>query len=241
MLSSYWFVSQRGTDFNTCGNWIMPCRTIRHAVKKSKDGDQIYIDSAKGRPYMECENVTESTCSIELNKTISFHGINGRPTIKWKKSCKFFVIKNLDSNVSKVGFYNLVFTSSNTVAECSKAAGFELVIVNTTIMENFFGIYSRNSENCLISIHNSAFPENIQAIWLKCTNLTAQILNSVFQKNPTLLQTNYNQKYPNHWQTLRVFVGNSVFDGQYTRMPKDLFSIKPLLLFLIFRYGIRYL
>ena len=87
MLSAYWFVSQQGTDLNTCGNWSMPCRTIRQTVKMSKDGDQIYIDSANGRPFMECENVTESTCSIELNKTISFYGINGRPTIKCKKSC----------------------------------------------------------------------------------------------------------------------------------------------------------
>ena len=71
----------------------MPCHTRRHAVKMSKDSDQIHIDSAKGRPYLECENVTESKCSIELNKTISFHGINGRPTIKCKKYCKLFVIK----------------------------------------------------------------------------------------------------------------------------------------------------
>ena len=225
MFSAYLFVSQRGTDLNTCGNWSMPCRTIRHAVKMSKDGDQIYIDSGKGRPYMECENVTESTCSIELNKTISFHGINGRPTIKCKKSCKFFVIKNLDSNVSKIGFYNLAFTSTKTVAECSKAAGFELVIENTTIMENVLGIYSRNSENCLISIHNSTFRENIKAIWLKCTNLTAQIINSVFQKNSTLLQTVYNQRYPNDWQIVQVFVRDTVFDGQYTIMRADLFAI----------------
>ena len=228
MLSAYWFVNQRGTDLDTCGNWSMPCRTIRHAVKLSENGDQIYIDSAKGRPYMECENVTESTCSIELNKTISFHGINGRPTIKCKKSCKFFVIKNLDSNVSKVGFYNLVFTSTYNVAECSMAAGFELVIKNTTIMDSHLGIHSKNSENCFINIDNSTFRENNDgAIWLRCNNLTAQITNSVFQKSPTLLQTIYNQEYPNHWQNVQVFVRNSVFDGQYTRVPKNLFSIKP--------------
>ena len=93
----------------------------------SKDGDQIYIDSANGRPFMECENVTESTCSIELNKTISFYGINGRPTIKCKKSCKLFVIKKSNLIVLKVGFYNLVLTSTDTVAECSEAGEFELV------------------------------------------------------------------------------------------------------------------
>ena len=225
MFSACWFVSQWGTDLNTCGqNWNMSCRTIRHAVKMSKDGDQIHIDSAKGRPYMECENVTESTCSIELNKTISFHGINGRPTIKCKRSCRLFVLKNSNLNVPKVGFYNLVFTSTFNVAECSMAAGFQLVIENTTIMDSLFGIHSKNSENCFINIDNSTFRENKDgAIWLKCNNLTAQITNSIFQKNPTLLQTIYNQEYPNHWQTVKVFVRNSVFDGQYTRVPKNLF------------------
>ena len=228
MLSAYWFVSQRGTDINTCGNWSMPCRTIRHAVRMSKDGDQIYIDSAKGRPYMECENVTESTCSIELNKTISFHGINGRPTIKCKRSCRLFVLKNSNLNVPKVGFYNLVFTSTFNVVECSMAAGFQLVIENTTIMNSLLGIHSKNSESCFINTDNSTFRENKDgAIWLKCNNLTAQITNSVFQKNPTLLQTIYNQEYPNHWQTVQVFVRNSVFDGQYTRVRNNLFSIKP--------------
>ena len=228
MFSACWFVSQWGTDLNTCGNWSMSCRTIRHAVKMSKDGDQIHIDSAKGRPYMECENVTESTCSIELNKTISFHGRNGRPTIKRKRSCRLFVVKNSNLNVPKVGFYNLVFTSTFNVAECSMAAGFQLVIENTTIMDSLFGIHSKNSENCFININNSTFRENKDgAIWLKCNNLTAQITNSIFQKNPTLLQTIYNQEYPNHWQTFQVFVRNSVFDGQYTRVRNNLFSIKP--------------
>ena len=228
MFSAYWFVDQRGTDLDTCGKWSMPCRTIRHAVKMSKDGDQIYIDSAKGRPYMECENVTESTCSIELNKTISFHGINGRPTIKCKKSCIFFVINNLDLNVPKVGFYNLVFTSTYAVVECSMAAGFELMIENTTIMDSRLGIHSKNSENCFINIDHSTFQENADwAIWLRCTNLTAQITNSVFQKNPTFLQTIDNQEYRNHSQTVQLFVRNSVFDGQYTRVLNNLFSINP--------------
>ena len=205
----------------------MPCRTVRHAVKMSKNADQIYIDSAKGRPYMECENVTESTCSIEVNKTISFHGINGRPTIKCKKSWKLFVIKNFNSNVPKVGFYNLVLTSTYSVADCSEAGGFELVIENTTIIDNFFGVHSKNPANCFINIHNSTFRENINwAISLKCTNLTAQITNSVFQKNPTILQTTYTQVYPNHAQAVEVLVRNCVFDGQYKTLFTDLFSIK---------------
>ena len=144
-------------------------------------------------------------------KTISFHGINGRPTIKCKRSCRLFVLKNSNFNVPKVGFYNLVFISTFNVAECSMAAGFQLVIENTTILDSLLGIHSMNSENCFINIDNSTFRENKDgAIWLKCNNLTAQITNSVFQKNPTLLQTIYNQEYPNHWQTVQVFVRNSV-------------------------------
>ena len=229
MFSEDWFVSQRGTDLNTCGDRNVPCRTIRHAVKMSKDGDQIYIYSANGRPYMECESVTESTCSIELNKTISFHGINGRPTIKCKKSCKFFVVKNSNcTRLPKVGFYNLVLTSTDTVVECSEAGGFELVMENTTITDNVMGIYSRNSENCFINIHNSTFREKTNwAIWLSCTNLTAHITNSVFQRNPISLQTIYRQEYKNYCQTVELLVRNSVFDGQYATVPVDLLSINP--------------
>ena len=177
---------------------------------------------------MECGNVTESTCSIELNKTISFHGMNGRPTIKCKKSAKLFVVKNLKLNMLKVGFYNLVLTSADTAVDCSEVDKYELAIENTTIIDNFFGIRSKNSVNCSVTIHNSTFRENINfAISLKCTNLTLHITNSVFQKNPTLLQTIYNQEYPNHWQTVEVFIRNSVFDSQYTALSyNNLFSIK---------------
>ena len=228
MLSADWYVSQQGTDLNTCGNQSLPCRTIRHAVKMSKDGDQIYIYSANGRPYMECKNVTQSKCSIELNKTISFHGKNGRATIKCKNSCKLFVIKNSTLSAPKVGFCNLVLTSTDTVVECSEAGGFELVMENTTVIDNKFGIHSKNSDNCFINIHNSTFQETTnRAIWLRCTNLTAHITNSVFEKNPILLKTIHKQKNQNHWQTVEVFVRNSVFDGQHATVFADLFSINP--------------
>ena len=173
----------------------MSCRTMRHAVMISNDGDKIFIDYAKGKPYMECENVTESACSIELNKTISLYGMHGQPTIKCKKGCKLFVIKNSNLSAPKVGFYNLVLSSTNTVAECSEAGKFELVMENTTITDNVLGIHSRNSENCFINMHNSTFQEHANwAIWLRCTNLTTHITNSVFQKNPISLRTIYKQE-----------------------------------------------
>ena len=207
----------------------MPCRTVRYAVKMSNDGDRIYIDYAQGRPYMECENVTQPTCSIVLNKTISFYGINGRPIIKCKKSCKLFVLKNSKLNVIKVSFYNLVLRSTDTVAECTEAIAFELVLENTTFADNFMGIHSRSSENCFININNSTFHEEKTgwAIRLRCTNLTAHITNSVFKRSPILLETIYNQLYKNNCQVVEVFVRNSIFDGEHSTIPADLFAIKP--------------
>ena len=229
VLSTHWYVRQNGTNHNNCGNWTMACHTVRHAVMMSSDGDQIYIDYAQGRPYMECENVTQPTCSIELNKTIAFYGINGRPIIKCKNRCKLFVIKNSKLKVTKVAFYNLVFRSTDTVAECSEATEFELVLENTTFADNFMGIHSRRSENCFININNSTFQEKTyRAIELKCTNLTAHITNSVFKRNPISLETFYNKSYKYHSRVLEVFVRNSVFDGEYSTVPMDLFVIKPM-------------
>ncbi|CAB4028866.1 Hypothetical predicted protein [Paramuricea clavata] len=194
----------------------------------SSDGDQIYIDYAPGRPYMECENVTQSTCSIELNKTISFHGNNGQPIIKCKKSCKLFVIKNSKLKVTKVAFHNLVFRSAHTVAECTEASAFELVLENTTFANNSNGIHSTKSENCFININNSTFQEKTyRAIGLKCTNLTAHITNSVFKRNPISLQTFYKKSYKSHSRVLEVFVRNSVFDGEHSTVSTHLFAIKP--------------
>ena len=226
--TSYRFVSQSSTahDHNNCVNRTMPCRTVRHAVKMSRDGDEIHIDYAQRRPYLECENVSQSSCSIELNKTISFHGMNGRPIIKCKRSCKLFVINNLE--LTKVAFYNLEIQSADMVAECTQAKEFELLFENTAITDNSKGIHSKNSKNCFIRINNSTFQEKANfAIYLKCINLTAHITHSEFKKNPISLQTIYKQEYRNHLQIVEVFVRNCVFDGEYATVPADLFSIKP--------------
>ena len=226
--TSYRFVSQSSTahDHNNCGNRAMPCRTVRYAVKMSRDGDEIHIDYAQGRPYLECENVSQSSCSIELNKNISFHGMSGRPIIKCKKSCKLFVINNLEP--TKVAFYNLEIQSTNMVAECTQAKEFELQFESTVITDNSVGIHSKNSTNCFIKINNSTFQEKANfAIYLKCTNLTAHITHSEFKKNPILLQTIYKQEYKNHLQIVEVVVRNCVFDGEYAAVPADLFSVKP--------------
>ena len=226
MLSRHWFVSQHGDDLNDCANWTMSCHTVRHAVKISRDGDEIYIDYAQGRPYMECKNLSQSSCSIELNKNISFHGKNGRPIIKCKKSCKLFVINNLE--LTKVAFYNLEIQSTCMVAECTQAKEFELLFESTVITDNYMGIHSKNSTNCFIRINNSRFEEKAHfAIHLNCTNLIAHITHSEFKKSPILLKTMYKREYKNHLQILEVFVRNCVFDGEKATIPADLFSVLP--------------
>ena len=177
---------------------------------------------------MECKDRSQSTCSIELNKNISFYGMNGRPVIKCKKNCQLFVIKNLNLKFINVTFDNLVFTSADAVTECTTTSGFQVVLRNTIITDNNVGIHSRSCENCFIDIHNSTFKEKTNwAIWFKCTNLKASITNSIFKRNPILLQTIQNPAYENLGQTMQVFVRNSIFDGQYTTLLTTLLSIKP--------------
>ena len=122
------FVGHDGVDLINCGNWTMPCRTVRYAVKMSNDGDQIYIDYAQGKPYMECQNVTQSEpwlCTsdpIEVTTSISFHGVNGNAEIQCHKSCKLFKITNSRFYPTQIKFFNLVISRSDVIAELNRGA-----------------------------------------------------------------------------------------------------------------------
>ncbi|CAB4011995.1 Hypothetical predicted protein [Paramuricea clavata] len=206
------FVSHRGDDLNNCGNWTMPCRTVRHAVKMSNDGDQIYIDYAQGRPYMECENVTQSTCSIELTKSVSFYGINGRAELQCNKGCKFFIIMSPRFNITRIKFFNLVISSSSIVTEIDKGAMTELVYQNIFVRDNNYAIYSKHSTDCSILITNSSFENNFNlGIYLRCSNLTAHITSSTFELTPVSLTNIANT--PTRWQKTEILIRDTIFNG----------------------------
>ncbi len=220
------FVSHDGDDHNNCGNWTMRCRTVRRAVKMSNDGDQIYIDHGQGRPYMECDNLTQSGCFIELRKSITFHSINGKADIHCKKSCKLFKITSPSSNIIKIKFFDLVISSSSIVAELDVGARSELSFHNMLIRDNLQGIYSKYSTECSILITNSSFEDNINSgIYLQCSDLTVSINSSTFKVSPVFFANSGSM--PTVRQKTVIFVQNTIFDYLRTPSCRDMIAIKP--------------
>ena len=204
----------------------MPCRTVRHAVKMSNDGDQIYIDYAEGRPYMECENVTQSTCSIKLTKSVSFYGINGRAELQCNKGCKFFIIKSPSFNITRIKFFSLVISSSSVVTEIDKGARTELVYQNMLVRDNNYAIYSKHSTDCSILITNSSFENNFNfGIYLRCSNLTAHITSSTFELTPVSF-TNF-ANTPTRWQKTEILIQDTIFNGKNIHKCSEMLAITP--------------
>ena len=167
-------------------------------MKICNDGDQIYIDYAAGRPYMECENVTESGHAIDLTKSVSFYGFKGKAEIQCKKNLILFKIRSSIPLITQVKFFNMIISASGIAIELDDRARTELVFQNTSVRNNQNGIYSRNSGECFIKIFNSSFEQHcISGIHLKCFNITAQIISSSFKLSSVYLANTQlvNQKF----------------------------------------------
>ena len=222
------FVSHHGYDLNSCRKWTTPCRTLRHAVKISHDGDRIYIDYAQGKPYKECENVGNSADPIDISQSISFHGYNGKAEIQCKQNLKLFKILNSQFITTRVQFFNVVISSSSVATEFEKESQTELTFENTVVRNNLVGIHSQRSADCAIKIFNSNFSDNSAgAIYLMCLNLTAQIISSTFKKSPVMLQNVPSKQAVCQWIHSNLFVSKTDFNGENTEICADLFGIKP--------------
>ena len=222
------FVSHFGYDFNNCGNWTMPCHTLRHAVEISHDGDRIYIDYAQGKPYKECENEAKSAKSIDISQSISFHGLNGKAEIRCKQNLKLFKIRSSHFNTTCVQLFNVVISSSSVAFELEKESRMELIFENTVVTNNHVGIRSQSSADCSIKIFNSSFLHHIDgAIRLKCFNLTLQIISSTFKKSSVMLQNVPSKPAVCRWIHANLLVRKTDFDGENTEICADLFSIMP--------------
>jgi hypothetical protein len=192
----------------------------------SNDGDQIYIDYAQGRPYMECENLTRSTCSIKLRKSVSFHGINGRAEVQCNKPCHFFIIMSPSFNITRIKFFNMVLSSSNVVTEIDKGARMELVYQNMLLRDNNCAIHGKHSTDCTILITNSSFENNFYlGISLRCSNLTAHIISSTFELTPVSLTNTANT--PTRWQKTEILVRHTIFNGKNIHKCAALLPIQP--------------
>ena len=207
----------------------MPCRTVRHAVKISNDGDHIYIDYAEGKPYEECEGATESSGSIELSKSISFHGFEGKAEIRCKRDQTLFEIRSSTSYMVDVKFFNMIISNSDTVIKLGDETRTQLEFQNTFVRNNQIGIYSSNSNDCSVKVFNSSFEQNFfGAMHLYCFNITTKIASSTFKSSPVLLVNKRSNPEVFQRQTIKVICYKTIFDGDNIPTCKaDMFYVKP--------------
>ena len=222
------FVSQHGEDLNNnCGNQTMPCCTVRHAVKMSRDGDEIFINYAHGKPYMECENATQS-CAVELKKSVSFYGINGKAEIQCRKCPRLFMITSPGFNITRINFFNLIISKTNTVVELGAKTKTELVFQNMLLMDNLAALCSKHSTACSIKIFNSNFEHNITLFWgirLRCANLTVHINSSSFEYTPLLLTNVANETI--RWRKTEILIQHTVFNNKKIQKCSPMLRIDP--------------
>ena len=221
------FVSHYGDDRNNCHNWTTPCRTVRNAVKMANEGDRIFIDYANGSPYMECQNLTQTRYSMGLTKSVSFYGINGKAEIRCSKQYDLFNITSPTGKITRVKFVNLIISKSVAAVQLNLKTRSEIVFQNVIVKNNIYGINSKYSLDCSILIVNSTFEYNFpKGIRLQCFRVNAQIVSSFFRVTRALF-SNIGYKPP-RWQSMRIWVRNTLVDGDYTQMCVDLFAIQAM-------------
>ena len=174
------FVSHRGQDINGCGNWTLPCRSVRHAVKISSDNDVIHIDYANGRPYKECEQVIpKENHTIMLNKSLSFHGFNGQARLHCEKKMNFFRINSSGHTTLRIVFFNLSLVSRAVLLNTSTSSRFELEFDFCDIQRSAYFIRAV-SLSCSIHLLNSSIHSYQDPIYAECTYLTVRLNGSTF-------------------------------------------------------------
>ena len=185
-------MSHRGKDRDFCGNWTLPCRSVRQAVNISNANDVIYIDYVEGRPYEECKQLLAGQHTIMLNKSLSFRGINGTAILHCEQSYPFFGIVNPAYTTSKIIFSNLSFATAGVLLEgLNKISSmFELEFNFCNIEKSAYFIKAR-SLSCSILVHNSIIRSHKYPIRAQCTNLWARLTESTFYSCPLYLATFY--------------------------------------------------
>ena len=183
------FVSHRGQDEDNCGNWTLPCRSVRHAVKVSCANDVIHIDYAEGRPYKECEHL-KGNHTIMLDKSLSFYGFNGRAILHCEETYPFFG-SGFVFITPKIVFSNLSLASRGTLFEASYVifTRFELEFNFCNIERSLF-FFRALALSCSIQVLNSNIRSYGYPIMMFCGNLTARLTGSTFFSCSSLLISN---------------------------------------------------
>ena len=190
------FVSHNGQDEDNCGNWTLPCRSVRHAVNISNANDVIHIDYAEGRPYQECEHLIGGNQAIMLDKSLSFYGFNGSAILHCEQTYPFFEInsQNLKNcSAPKIVFSNLSLASRGTLfyAFYAISSRFELEFNFCDIERSLYFVMAK-SLSCSIQVFNSNIRSSRDPIYMLCGNLTARLIGSTFFSCSTYLISNSN-------------------------------------------------
>ena len=176
------FVSHRGQDEDNCGNWTLPCRSVRHAVNISNANDVIHIDYAEGRPYKECEHLIGGNHTIMLDKSLSFYGFNGTAILDCEQPYSFFGINSPLFSTPKVVFSNLSLATHGIIllnAASIYVSSFELEFKFCDINRSSYFVMAF-ALSCSIQVVNCNIRSDLNPIMLTCTFLKARLTGSTF-------------------------------------------------------------
>lgn len=207
---------------------------MKHAVTTSRPFDVIHINYSEGFVYEECFNPTTGGDTILLQKSLSFHCLNGKAVLSCAQSCYLFTIHNTQEKNSKFVFSNLVIQCSDVIVAdglfyASSESRFKLVVENS-ILQGSCRIVHAVSKFCSIQLSNtliqailiSAPPDN-----LECTIMTVQFDNSHLDTQIKLNGSDVPRTIADNQKLYNVSITNCTFQGRRasTAIPFSLVTI----------------
>ena len=207
------FVSHRGQDEDNCGNWTVPCRSVRHAVNISSANDVIHIDYAEGRPYKECEHLKENH-TIMLDKSLSFYGFNGTAILHCEQTYSFFGINSSEHITSKIVFSNLSLASGGILLNFYHSTRFELEFNFCNVERSVSFVSAYGLLSCSLQVLGSNIRSLYGPIFAECINLTARLIESTFFSCMVTLNSplqTFGLNYQDRKPVLNVYIYNCTF------------------------------
>ncbi len=114
---------------------------------------------------------------IMLNKSLSFHGFNGRARLHCEKN--FFKINSPEHTTLRIVFFNLSLASRGVLLNTSTSSRFELEFDFCDIERSAYFIRAV-SLSCSIQLLNSSIHSHRNPIYAECTYLTVRLNGSTF-------------------------------------------------------------
>ncbi len=116
---------------------------------------------------------------IMLNKSLSFHGLNGRARLHCEKKLNFFRINSSGHTTLRIVFFNLSLVSRGVLLNTSTSSRFELEFDFCDIQRSAYFIRAA-SLSCSIHLLNSSIHSYRNPIFAECTYLTVRLNGSTF-------------------------------------------------------------